>query len=28
MNEVQAVVLEKTGIALHPEVKIIGEYAK
>ena len=28
INEVQAIVLQKTGIALHPEVRIIGEYAK
>jgi UDP-N-acetylmuramate dehydrogenase len=28
INEVQSVVLEKTGIELHPEVRIIGEYEK
>jgi len=28
MMAVQAVVLEKTGVELHPEVRIIGEYAK
>ena len=27
INEVRAIVLAKTGIDLHPEVKIIGEYA-
>ncbi len=28
INEVQAIVLRQTGIDLHPEVKIIGEYAQ
>jgi UDP-N-acetylmuramate dehydrogenase len=28
INEVRATVLQQTGIDLHPEVKIIGEYAK
>jgi UDP-N-acetylmuramate dehydrogenase len=28
INEVQATVLQQSGIELHPEVKIIGEYAK
>jgi UDP-N-acetylenolpyruvoylglucosamine reductase len=28
INEVRATVLQQTGIELHPEVKIIGEYAK
>jgi UDP-N-acetylmuramate dehydrogenase len=27
INEVRAAVLKQTGIELHPEVKIIGEYA-
>jgi len=28
INEVRATVLQQTGIDLHPEVKIIGEYAE